>query len=78
MKLHDRIKRLELKRGAVAASEARKQLSDNLEQIASRLEADGDVEHNERGSVAENLVRAWLRGDTVASSAMTQSILARF
>lgn len=77
MNLRERIKRLELRTATGAASDARQKLRERLAMIEARLVAEGDYAHKEAASVAENLVRAHLRGDAQTTAAIWGGILNR-
>ena len=68
MTLRGRVIRLESRRGASSAEAtgagATQLLCDRLERIAAAVEASGDLSHKADASPAENMVRAWLRGET--------------
>lgn len=77
MNFRERIKRLELRTTTGTATDPRQKLRERLAMMEARLVAGGEYQHSESASVAENLVRARLRGDGQATGAIYQAILAR-
>ena len=74
MTLRGRVIRLESRRGASSAEAtgagATQLLCDRLERIAAAVEASGDLSHKSEASPAENIVRAWMRGETDLGDAL--------
>lgn len=77
MNLRERIKRLELRTTTGTATDPRQKLRERLAMMEARLVAGGEYQHSEAASVAENLVRASLRGDGQATAAIWGGILNR-
>lgn len=77
MRIRERIKRLELRTTLGTATDTRQRLKERLAMMEARLVAGGEYQHSETASVAENLVRAHLRGDAQTTAAIWGGILNR-
>lgn len=75
MSLEKRLQRIEgLRQQKVPDGKAREKLRELLDRIANRLLVTGDVEHQPADSKANNLARAFARGDKEAATSIVLEI----
>lgn len=76
MKLQARIRRLELRSSTGPASDSGERLRAFFDRMAARIIDSEDSAHNPNDSVAQNVARAFVRGDDETARALLQGALA--